>query len=203
MLGLTQSYQAQQLGRLANEAGMAMAHASEGDNGGGHFRAFVEITIFMFSCTVTIFVMLSYGICLTFYGCTQRVRRSCRRMAAKLNCMARPDEDFGPLAPGAGASSARGPTSSNRTPIHYGDVTATTPLPSGSRSRSRSTSRMASRAVSRGKAIQSPETSGESDRQDNSEDEDPTFQVLSMSQMFDAPPGTQTQGKSSKVSMYN
>ena len=128
-----------------------MAHASEGDNGGGHFRAFVEVTIFMFSYTVTIFVMLSYGICLTFYGCTQRVRRSCRRMAAKLNCMARPDEDFGPLAPGAGAPGARGPTSSNRTPIHYGDVTATTPLPFGSRSRSRSTSRMASRAVSRGK----------------------------------------------------
>ena len=124
-------------------------------------------------------------------------------MAAKLNYMARPDEDFGPQAPGAGASSARGHTSSNRTPIHYGDVTATTPLPSGSRSRSRSTSRTASRALSRGKAIQSPQTSEESARQDNSEDEDPTFQVLRMSQMFDAPPGTQTQGKSSKVSMYN
>jgi len=108
MLGLTQSYHAQQLGRLANEAGVAMAHASEGDNGGGHFRAFVEVTIFMFSCTVTIFVMLSYGICLTFYGCTKRVRRSCRRMAAKLNCMARPDKDFGPQSRGAGASSARG-----------------------------------------------------------------------------------------------
>ena len=84
MLGLTQSYQAQQLGRLANEAGVAMAHASEGDNGGGHFRAFVEVTIFMFSYTVTIFVMLSYGICLTFYGCTQRVCRSCRRWPRSL-----------------------------------------------------------------------------------------------------------------------
>ena len=125
-------------------------------------------------------------------------------MATKLNCMARPDEDFGPLAPGAGASSARGPTSSNRTPIHYGDVTATTPLPSGSRSRSLSTSRTASCAMSRGKAIQSPETSGESDCQDNSEDEDPTFQVLRMSQLFDdAPLGTQTQGESSQVSMSN
>jgi len=124
-------------------------------------------------------------------------------MAAKLNCMARPDEDFGPQAPGAGASSARGRTSSTCTPIHYGDVTARTPLPSASRSRSRSTSRTASRALSRGKAIRSPQTSEESARQDNSEDEDPTFQVLRMSQMFDAPPGTQTQGKSSKVSMYN
>ena len=124
-------------------------------------------------------------------------------MSTKLNCMARPDEDFGPLAPGAGGSSARGPTSSNRTPIHYGAVTATTPLPSGSRSRSRSTSRTASCAMSRGKAIQSPETSGEFDCQDNSEDEDPTFEVLRMSQLFDAPLGTQTQGESSQVSMSN
>ena len=121
----------------------------------------------------------------------------------KLNCMARPDEAFAPQAPSAGASSARGPTSSTRTPIHYGDVTARTHLPSVSRSRSRSTLRTASRALSRGKAIRSPQTSEASARQDNSEDEDPTFQVLSMSQMFDAPPGTQTQGKSSKVSMYN
>ena len=68
MLGLTQSYQAQQLGRLANEAGVAMAHASEGDNGGGHFRAFVEVTVFLFSHIVTIFVILSYVYCLTFFG---------------------------------------------------------------------------------------------------------------------------------------
>ena len=129
----------------------------------------------------------------------------------KLNCMARPDEDFGPQAPGAGASSARGPTSSTHTPIHYGDVTARTPLPSASRSRSRSTSRSrlrstsrtASRALSRGKAIQSPETSEESARQDKSEDEDPTFQILRISQMFDASPGMQTQGESSQVSMRN
>ena len=124
-------------------------------------------------------------------------------MAAKLNCMACPDEAFAPQAPGAGGSSARGTTSSTRTPIHYGDVTTRTPLPSGSRSRSRSTSRMASRAGSRGKAIQSPQSSEESDHQDNSEDEDPTFRVLRMSQMFDAPPGTQTQGESSQVGMYN
>ena len=113
-------------------------------------------------------------------------------MAAKLNCMARPDEEFCPQAPGAGASSARGTTSSTWTPIHYGDVTAMTPLPSTSRSHLRSTSRTASRALSRGKAIQSPQTSEESDQQDNSEDDDPSYQVLRMSQMFDAPPATQT-----------
>ena len=87
-------------------------------------------------------------------------------MAAKLNCMARPDEAFGPQAPGVGASSARDPTSSTRTPIHYGNVTVTTPLPSASRSHSRSTSRTASHALSRGKAIQSPQTSEESDQQE-------------------------------------
>jgi len=47
---------------------MAMAHASEGDNGGGHFRAFVEVTIFLLNHIVTIFVILCYGYCLTFFG---------------------------------------------------------------------------------------------------------------------------------------
>ena len=44
---------------------------------------------------------------------------------------------------------------------------------------------------------------GVSGRQDNSEDDDPSYQVLRMSQMFDAPPGTQTQGESSQVSICN
>jgi len=44
---------------------------------------------------------------------------------------------------------------------------------------------------------------GVSGRQDNSEDDDPSYQVLRMSRMFDAPPGTQTQGESSQVSMRN
>ena len=124
-------------------------------------------------------------------------------MAVKLNCMARPDEAFAPQAPGAGGSSAHGPTSSTRTPIHYGDVTARTPLQSGSRSHSWSTTRTASRVLSWSKAIQSPQTSEESDRQDNLEDDDPSYQVLRMSQMFDAPPGTQTQGESSQVIICN
>ena len=116
-------------------------------------------------------------------------------MAAKLNCMARPDEAFAPQAPGAGASSARGTASSTRTPIHYCQDTARTP--------SRSASRTVSRAQSRGKAAQSPQGSEESDAQGNSEDEDPTFEVLRMSQIFDAPPATQTQGESSQVDMWN
>ena len=44
---------------------------------------------------------------------------------------------------------------------------------------------------------------GMSGRQDNSEDDDPSYQVLRMPQMFDAPPGTQTQGESSQVSIFN
>jgi len=119
-------------------------------------------------------------------------------MAVKLYCMARPDEEFGPQAPGAGASSARGPSSSTRTPIHYGNVTTTTPLPSASRSQSRSTLRTASHAGSRGNAIQSPQSSEESDQEENSKADDPSYQVLRMSQMFDAPPAMQTQGESAR-----
>jgi hypothetical protein len=103
-------------------------------------------------------------------------------MAAKLNCIARPDEAFAPGPQAAGTSSARAASSSRRTPIHYGQETARTP--------SCSTTRTGSRAASRGKGIQSPQESEESDAQ---------HEVIGMSQMFDAPRGTQTQGESSQV----
>ena len=105
-------------------------------------------------------------------------------MAAKLNCIARPDEAFAPGPHAAGTSSARATSSSRRMPIHYGQETARTP--------SRSTTRT-------GKAIQSPQESEESDAQRDSGEEDPDFEVIGMSQMFDAPPSTQTQGESSQV----
>ena len=41
---LTESFLAQQLDRLANEVGVAMAHASQGGNGGGHLREFAEVS---------------------------------------------------------------------------------------------------------------------------------------------------------------
>ncbi|RLN42961.1 hypothetical protein C2845_PM01G46500 [Panicum miliaceum] len=113
-----ENYVAQQLARLANKAGVAMAHASGGENGGGHLRAFAE-----------------------------RVRRSCKRMAAKLNCIVAPNDQFVQLAARAGASSARHTSSSMRTPYHYGQGTITTP--------SRSISRTGSRAASKGKAASS------------------------------------------------
>ena len=50
-----------------------------------------------------------------------------------------------------------------------------------------------------GKAIQSPQESEESDAQHDSGEEDPDFEVIGMSQIFDAPRGTQTQGESSQV----
>jgi len=121
----------------------------------------------------------------------QKVRRSCKRMAAKLNCIARPDEAFAPRPHAAGTSSAHATSSSRQTPIHYGQETARTP--------SRSTTRTGSRATSRGKAIRSPQESEESDAQHDSGEEDPDFEVIGMSQMFDAPRGTRTQGESSQV----
>ena len=48
-----------------------------------------------------------------------------------------------------------------------------------------------------------PQSSKESDQEENSEDDDPSYQVLRMSQMFDASLATQTQSESSQVSMSN
>ena len=112
-------------------------------------------------------------------------------MAAKLNRIARPDEAFAPGPQAVGTSSARAASSSRRMPIHYGQETARTP--------SCSTTRTGSRAASRGKGIQSSQESGESDAQRDSGEEDLDFEVIGMSQMFDAPPGTQTHGQSSQV----
>ena len=165
-----------------------MAHASQGGNKGGHLRAFADVSSFVLNwnrCTFGSLPRNDLGFA------KQRVRRSCKRMAAKLNCMAAPDQAFAPGAHVPGGSSAHHTSSSTRTPVHYGAATARTP--------SRSTSRTGSRAASRGKAIQEPEDTDNSDAQSDSREEDPDFEVIWMSQMFDAPPGMQTQGESSQV----
>ena len=185
---LTALFQAQQLGRLANEAGVAMAHASQGGNGGGRLRVFAEVSSFVLNWNSFTFGSMSHN---NLGFAKQRVRRSCKQMAAKLNCMAVPDQAFAPGAHVPGGSSAHHTASSTRTPVHYEKATARTP--------SRSTSRMGSCAASRGKAIQEPQDTDDSDEQSDSRDEDPDFEVLRMSQMFDAPPGSQTQGESSQV----
>ena len=149
---LTQTFQAQQLGRLANEAAVAMAHASQGGNKGGHLRAFADVSSFVLNwnrCTFGSLPRNDLGFA------KQRVRRSCKRMAAKLNCLAASDQAFAPGAHVSGGSSAHHTSSSIRTPVHYGATTARTP--------SRSTSRTGSRAASRGKAIQELEDTDISD----------------------------------------
>jgi hypothetical protein len=155
---------------------------------GGHLRAFAEVSSFVHNWNSFTFGLIP---CNDFGFAKQRVRRSCKRMAAKLNCMAAPDQAFAPGAHVPGGSIVHHTSSTTRTPVHYGTITARTP--------SCSTSRTGSRAASRGKAIQEPEDTDNSDAQSDSREEDPDFEVLRMSQMFDAPPGTQTQGESSQV----
>ncbi|CAN6237983.1 unnamed protein product [Urochloa humidicola] len=153
---------------------MAMAHTSGGHNAGGYLRAFAE-----------------------------RVRKSCRRMAQKLNCVPPPDAVFVPGEPSAAPS--RATSSSRRTPVHHGPGGSTrTPTRTSSRSHTVSGSGTASASRSacgrgKGPATPSPSASDPSDG-NNSEDSDLTYggpQELGMSQMFDAPP--LTQGESTQV----
>ncbi|CAO2038609.1 unnamed protein product [Urochloa humidicola] len=151
-----QNYMAQQLGRLANEAGVAMAHTS-GGNAGAYLRAFAE-----------------------------RVRRSCRRMAQKLNCIPPPDAAFTPGEPSSGpssrATSSRATSSSRRTPVHHGAAAGSTPNPSCTSSVSRSQTARSTASGSRssrggrGKAPASPSPPpSEHSSGHNSEDSDPTY----------------------------
>ncbi|CAN6206593.1 unnamed protein product [Urochloa humidicola] len=157
---------------LAQQLGVAMAHTS-GGNAGGYLRAFAE-----------------------------RVRRSCRRMAQKLNCIPPPDAAFAPGEQSSGPS--RATSSSRRTPVHHG-AAGSTPTPSCTTSRSQTARSTASASRSgraaRGKAPATPSPSAsEHSGGHNSEDSDPTYgspQEVGMSQMFDAPP--LTQGESSQA----
>lgn len=127
----------------------------------------------------------------------QRVRRSCKRMAQKLNCISAPDAFFAAAEPSHGPS--RTTSSSRRTPVHHGHGGGTRST-TGTSSRTRTPSASASRAGSdRGKRVASPSPSPVASDGNNSEDEDPTYgaQELGMSQIFDAPPPTQ--GESSQV----
>ena len=100
----------------------------------------------------------------------------------------------GAFALGRPESSARG-ASSRRTPIHYGGQSRT--------STSRTSTTSASRA-SRGKAPRSEPESEDAEEPGDSEADDPNFgpDELTMSQMFDAPPSTQTQRETSQVCSY-
>uniref|UniRef100_K3ZZ77 SWIM-type domain-containing protein n=1 Tax=Setaria italica TaxID=4555 RepID=K3ZZ77_SETIT len=108
----------------------------------------------------------------------ERVRKSCRRMAMRMNCMTSSDAHDGGNVQGTSSGSRR-------------TALATTP-----RAATPSTAAGPSRR-SRGKEPASPQESEDSEG-DQSEDDDPTYgEELEIS--HDAPPVTQTQGESSKV----
>jgi hypothetical protein len=134
----------------------------------------------------------------------QRVRRSCRRMAMKLNCIAAPDVVHG----GNVQATSSG---SRRTPVHHGARSSTrTPSRSTARTASASAGRVvASGSRGRGKEIATPEPSDEDDGDSSSsspaagsERGDPTYvSEIPMDVLFDAPPATQTQGESTSQVM--
>uniref|UniRef100_K3XQ43 SWIM-type domain-containing protein n=1 Tax=Setaria italica TaxID=4555 RepID=K3XQ43_SETIT len=110
----------------------------------------------------------------------ERVRKSCRRMAMRMNCMSSSDVHHG--GNGQGTSSG-----SCRTPLATPPGAATPSTAAGPSRRSR------------GKEPASPQASEDSEGE-QSEDDDPTYgEELEISGMIDAPPVTQTQGESSQV----
>lgn len=110
-------------------------------------------------------------------------------MAMKLNCMTAPDVAHVQGAAGTASGSSR------RTPVHHGGGGS-----ARTRSATAARTRSATASASRGKAPATPSSSDEGDGNNDSSDLDPTFHdELEMAGMFDAPPGTQTQGQSSQV----
>ncbi|CAO2164609.1 unnamed protein product [Urochloa humidicola] len=129
----------------------------------------------------------------TLRGFIDRIRRGCRRMARKMNCIAAPDDAF---VAAAGGSAARlgshrqtsvTRTSSRTTTSRGGrrGVSLSIGSPSGSTSATRGTSA----SSSRGKAA----AVDDSDNSDNSEEEDPTYvqDIIGSSQLFNAPSPTE------------
>jgi hypothetical protein len=131
----------------------------------------------------------------------QRVRRSCRRMAMKLNCIAAPDVVHDDNVQGTSSGS-------RRTSVHHGARSLTrTPSRSTARTASASAGRVvASGSRGRGKEIATPEPSDEDDGDSShaaaSECGDPAYvSEIPMDVLFDAPPATQTQGESTSQVM--
>ncbi|CAN6201655.1 unnamed protein product [Urochloa humidicola] len=170
-----EDYIGQQLSRFSNEAGHALAIPFGSPEAESVLRGFLE-----------------------------RVRRGCRRMARKLNCMASHDEPFVGAASGSGVRSAgrqtsvtrsSGRTMSTRGGRRGGSLTIASP-------RASSATRVRSGSSSRGKqaAVDDSEDEGEDDNESNdSEDADPTYDIIGSSQLVDAPSPTQpTQGTPQK-----
>ncbi|CAO2164020.1 unnamed protein product [Urochloa humidicola] len=129
----------------------------------------------------------------TLRGFIDRIRRGCRRMARKMNCIAAPDDAFVAAAGGSAArSGSHRQTSvtrtSSRTTTSCGGRRGIS-LSIGSPSGSTSAARGISASSSRGKAA----VVDNSDNSDNSEEEDPTYvqDIIGSSQLFDAPSPTE------------
>ncbi|CAO2207697.1 unnamed protein product [Urochloa humidicola] len=157
-----EDYIGQQLSRFSNEAGHALAVPFGSPEAETVLRGFLE-----------------------------RVRRGCRRMARKLNCMASHDEPFVGAASGSGVRSAGRETSvarssarttSTRGGRRCGSLTIASP-------RASSATRARSGSSSRGKqaAVDDSEDEGEDDNESNdnessdSEETDPTYDIIGSS----------------------
>ncbi|CAN6237927.1 unnamed protein product [Urochloa humidicola] len=141
----------------------------------------------------------------TLRGFFERVRRGCRRMAWKLNCMASHDEAFVGVASGSDVCSAGRETSVTRSSAR---TTTTRGRRGGSLTigppRVSSATRVRSGSSSRGKqaAVDDFEDDEEEDNESNDlEEADPTYEqdINGSSQLSDAPSPTQpTQGTPQK-----
>jgi hypothetical protein len=177
-----------------------MEHASASE--GGALHNFAEVVLVLENLMLKFIHILNMSsICTKCM--VQRLRRSCRRMAMKLNCIAAPDVAHGGNVQGTSSGS-------RRTPVHHGARSSTrTPSRCTAHTASTSVGRVvASGSRGRGKAIATPEPCDEDDGDSfsssshacASEHGDPTYQSeIPMDALFDAPPATQTQGESSQV----
>ncbi|XP_062200540.1 uncharacterized protein LOC133903248 [Phragmites australis] len=151
------NYMGQQLGRLANEAGQALFVPPGSAEEVGQLRAFVE-----------------------------RVRRSYRRLAYKMNCMTAPDVAFAHGAHSSDPSAGHtGASTQQQTPVHYGTRTRTR---SSSVARTQSRSMIGADSTSVGTASR-----GKAPQEQSSDDGDPSYgaDVMGSSQLAGAPPATQ------------
>jgi hypothetical protein len=132
-----------------------MEHASASE--GGALRNFAEVVL-VFKNLMLKFIHILNMSSICTKCMVQRVRRSCRRMAMKLNCIAAPDVAHGGNVQGTSSGS-------RHTPVHHGARSSTrTPSRSIARTALASAGRVvASGSCGRGKEIATPEPSDEED----------------------------------------
>ncbi|CAN6236263.1 unnamed protein product [Urochloa humidicola] len=140
----------------------------------------------------------------TLRGFLERVRRGCRRLARRMNCMASPDEAF---VGAGGGSGIRAGSVGDRAATRSTSRTTTTrggrrggSLSIGS-PRASTAARATSGSTSRGKEAAVHDSDDEPNASTDSEDDDPTYgqDIIGSSQLYDAPsPEHPTQGTPQK-----